>query len=234
MSSLSLHKKYDLDKKSAQEEGFYKIKKKVKIDNTKTTALFSKNSYVLPAPILNESKKVNKETIDNKKIKGNENTPLKISDDEDFEEKPAFHYTYRLKNLISKRNTSMQNEEIDLFENEKNIGVDSGRNVDLENYLLFLKNNINDKNIMVIPIEDDEELTKNQTDLWKYPVNNISIINDKFRRSLKNLAQKNILKKSDCDKMVVNRNKWENTYFMEIPFHKESIISRTAKVINLN
>lgn len=229
MKNTNTHKKFDLEKTLAQEE-IYKIKKKTKGETNKiSTPMYISKNINTNFSYFNE-----KSSIYEKKA---QNTNEHFLKKPKKTEKSEFLFSSQLKTLISKSEKKLKNDEIDLFENENNSNIDNSKSMEFENYLLFLKNNMSNKNISVISIDDDEEFEeKNHNDLWKNPLTDIQKLNDKylFVKNNKSDKKKQIYSNDFLENLVVNKKKWENIYTSEIPFINNKIPSKKPKIINLN
>ncbi len=137
-----------------------------------------------------------------------------------------------LMNLISNSKTKPKSTEIDLFEDEPKVS-DNYKNIELENYWVFLKNNMGNKNILVIPIEDDEEKQKEDLGLWRYPLENLTKLNEIYQKN----QGKPMKNKGNREKFVMNRIKWNNCFSMEIPNSCQKALDfpeRPPKFFHLN
>ena len=138
-----------------------------------------------------------------------------------------------LMNLISKGKAKPKSDEIDLFEDEPKASSDSYKNVELENYWVFLKNNMGSKNILVIPIEDDDEKEQEDLGLFRFPYAEMAKFNeiyDKNRGKIQKI-------KGKPQKLVVSRIKWNNCFSMDIPASFQKPLDfphRKPKLFQLN
>ena len=189
--------------------------------------------------------------INNKSTNGINNTksrtpdkPLIIEKKPGLEEKDRSIHSSCLMNLISKSKNKLKNDEIDLFEDEPKNGVDNYKNVELENYWVFLKNNMGNKNILVIPIEDDEEKEKEDPELWKFPYSDMKMFNEEYRTLMKHNNGKQHNNRNNesnyhyvnrnREKAIINKIKWINCYQMEIPCKNSNLPLRKPKIFNIN
>jgi hypothetical protein len=157
---------------------------------------------------------------------------------------PASRRASSLMNLISKSKNKTNHEEIDLFEEETHgVSAESYyRNVELENYWVFLKNNIGNKNIMVIPIEDDEAKDSEDPGLWRFPLKDCAKWNRKATNSKGKTQQPLLFDKSRQkpqdfgEGIATDRAKWVNCVAMDIksPNYVEKRKPRGPRLINLS
>ena len=154
-------------------------------------------------------------------------------------------------NLISKSKNKTNHEEIDIFGDETH-GVSSEsyhENVEFENYCMFLKNNIGNKNILVIPIEDDEGNDKDETGLWRFPLKDMMKWNKKGIYKGENVISLNMsnnrkmefgnCEHQDFESKCAERAKWLNCFEMKKPTilaHSYEIKGtlKIPRIINLN
>lgn len=144
-----------------------------------------------------------------------------------------------LKNLISK---SKNSEEIDLFENNE-LG-DNKTQKDLDNYWYFLESNMINKNLAVIPIEDDDS-PKVDLGMHKYPLKDLAKWNRKKwnrtyippKKKPQQLEIQDIIKREEeMEKRRMERAPWLNCFEMSWPrtdIFAERIEERKPKMIKL-
>ena len=146
-----------------------------------------------------------------------------------------------LMNLISKNKNKSNNEEIDLFEDNE----PGDRNTqDLENYWNFLDSNKINKNLAVIPIEDDES-PKIDLGLHKYPLKDLAKWNRKRwdrtymppnKKPQELEIQEIIDKEEETERKRRERAPWMNCYEMRWKKRDvtcEMVVKRKPKVIKL-
>lgn len=218
MSGFKNQSRKDTEFLLAQDE-IYKIKKKVhkSFENNQSNSIET-NSKEANMNKINSLPQIFhfNENINNNNGKNQENNSFSSS---------------CLQNLISKSKNRTNGEEIDLFEDESKTAY---RNVELENYWVFLKGN---KNILVIPIED-EEIEMEDRGLWKFPLNELEKLQEQFKNNLKSKKEKekDISKKKkigDNDQFALNKIKWRDCSEMKIPW-TQTTSQKKPKFFNLD